>query len=61
MNGIMIQNTRAKQKKLSSTLSQRMMELVDSQKRRILVFKNGESSGGVEIIANRFDEVCSFF
>ena len=41
----------------STSLSHCMNKLVDSQKRRILVFKNGESSGGVEVVANRFEEV----
>ena len=39
------------------SLSKRMRDLVESQKRRILVFRNGESREGVEIVANRFDEV----
>ena len=44
--------------KTRPTLSRRMKSLVESQKRRILVFRNGESSEGVEIVAGRFDEVC---
>lgn len=57
MSGIMMPVNNKKPKRLSSSISNRMMELVDSQKRRVLVFKNGESFGGVEIIANRFDQV----
>lgn len=56
MSGIMMPVNNKKPKRLSSSISNRMMELVDSQKRRVLVFKNGESFGGVEIIANRFDQ-----
>ena len=44
--------------KTRPTLTKRMKNLVESQKRRILVFRNGESSEGVEIVAGRFDEVC---
>ena len=39
------------------SLSKRMKQLVDKQKRRILVFKNGDSAEGVEVVAGRFDEV----
>ncbi|XP_048584983.1 doublecortin domain-containing protein 1 [Nematostella vectensis] len=38
------------------SLSKRMRTLVESQKRRILCFRNGDSSEGVEIVAGRFDE-----
>ena len=44
----------------STSVTHCMNKLVESQKRRILVFKNGESSGGVEVVANRLDEVCHF-
>ena len=44
--------------KTKPSLSKRMQSLVESQKRRILVFRNGESAEGVEIVAGRFDEVC---
>ena len=45
----------------STSVSHCMNKLVESQKRRILVFKNGESSRGVEVVANRIEEVCLFF
>ena len=56
MNGIMLPQDKTGGK-TKVTLSKRMRDLVDSQKRRILVFKNGASSEGVEIVAVRFDEV----
>ena len=59
MNGIILPDDRPKAKKVSSSLSNRMLDLVQRQKRRILVFKNGNSSDGVEIVANRFDEVSN--
>ena len=43
--------------KTKPSLSKRMKTLVESQKRRVLVFRNGESAEGVEIVAGRFDEV----
>ena len=61
MNGIILPDDRPKAKKVSSSLSNRMLDLVQRQKRRILVFKNGNSSDGVEIVANRFDEVSNIF
>ena len=62
MNGVIVPSPELKKsKKLKASLSSRMLELVDSQKRRILVFKNGEASDGVEIVANRFDEASLEF
>ena len=36
--------------------------LIDTSRRRVLVFKNGNGSGGAEIVANpnRFEDVCIF-
>jgi len=48
-----------KSNRQSSSVSNRMAKLVESQRRRILVLKNGESFGGVEVVANRFQEVNS--
>lgn len=62
MNGVIVPSPELKKsKKLKASLSSRMLELVDSQKRRILVFKNGEASEGVEIVANRFEEASLEF
>ncbi len=55
MGGIMLPDDKKSKKKIP--LSKRMKDLVESQKRRILVFRNGESREGVEVVANRFDEV----
>ena len=56
LSGIVLPEDRSRGRTKPS-LSKRMQSLVDSQKRRILVFRNGESSEGVEIVAGRFDEV----
>ena len=40
-----------------TSLSKRMKSLLENPKHRVLVFRNGESREGVEIVANRFDEV----
>nr|XP_058965970.1 doublecortin domain-containing protein 1-like [Pocillopora verrucosa] len=55
LSGIVLPEDRSRGRTKPS-LSKRMQSLVESQKRRILVFRNGESSEGVEIIAGRFDE-----
>ncbi|XP_020620493.1 uncharacterized protein LOC110058236 [Orbicella faveolata] len=55
LSGIVLPEDRSRGRTKPS-LSKRMQSLVDSQKRRILVFRNGESSEGVEIVAGRFDE-----
>ena len=56
LSGIVLPEDRSRGRTKPS-LSKRMKSLVESQKRRILVFRNGESSEGVEIVAGRFDEV----
>lgn len=56
LSGIVLPEDRSRGRTKPS-LSKRMKTLVESQKRRILVFRNGESSEGVEIVAGRFDEV----
>ena len=56
LSGIVLPEDRSRGRTKPS-LSKRMQSLVESQKRRILVFRNGESSEGVEIVAGRFDEV----
>ena len=43
-----------------ASLSKRMKELVESQKYRVLVFKNGDSRDCAEVVCNRFDEVNVF-
>ena len=58
LSGIVLPEDRSRGRTKPS-LSKRMKSLVESQKRRILVFRNGESSEGVEIVAGRFDEVQS--
>ena len=58
LGGIVLPEDRSRGRTKPS-LSKRMKSLVESQKRRILVFRNGESSEGVEIVAGRFDEVWS--
>ena len=42
------------------TLSKRMKDLAESHRHKILVFRNGESAEGIEIVANRFDGVIYF-
>ena len=56
LSGIVLPEDRSRGRTKPS-LSKRMKSLVESQKRRILVFRNGESSEGVEIVAGRFDDV----
>lgn len=56
LSGIILPENKSRGKTKTS-LSKRMSTLVESQKRRILVFRNGENSEGVEIVAGRFDEV----
>ena len=56
LSGIVLPEDRSRGRTKPS-LSKRMKSLVESQKRRVLVFRNGESSEGVEIVAGRFDEV----
>ena len=56
LSGIVLPEDRSRGRTKPS-LSKRMKSLVESQKRRILVFRNSESSEGVEIVAGRFDEV----
>uniref|UniRef100_A0A7M5XNG7 Doublecortin domain-containing protein n=1 Tax=Clytia hemisphaerica TaxID=252671 RepID=A0A7M5XNG7_9CNID len=59
LNGIMLpfeENNNRKPSRTSTSVTHCMTKLVESQKRRILVFKNGESFGGVEVVANRFEE-----
>ena len=58
LGGIVLPEDRSRGRTKPS-LSKRMKSLVESQKRRILVFRNRESSEGVEIVAGRFDEVWS--
>ena len=63
LNGIMIpyeESNNRKPSRTSTSVTHCMTKLVESQKRRILVFKNGESFGGVEVVANRFEEVGHF-
>ena len=64
MNGIMFPESKTRGKTKPS-LSKRMLTLVEKQKRRILVFTNGDHTKGKEVVAGRFDEVfvlfwCSF-
>lgn len=55
LGGIVLPEDRSRGRTKPS-LSKRMKSLVESQKRRLLVFRNGESSEGMEIVAGRFDE-----
>ncbi|XP_031565530.1 doublecortin domain-containing protein 1-like isoform X2 [Actinia tenebrosa] len=55
LTGIVLPENKSRGK-TKTTLSKRMQTLVESQKRRILVFRNGESAEGVEIVAARFNE-----
>ena len=60
LNGIFLPNSSPKAK--HSSLSSRMKDIADFQKRRVLVFKNGFSSNGAEIVANTLDDVrMSYF
>ncbi|XP_065070876.1 doublecortin domain-containing protein 1-like [Rhopilema esculentum] len=54
ISGIMLPEEKTCNKKAS--LSKRMKELVESQKYRVLVFKNGDSRDCAEVVCNRFDE-----
>ena len=59
LGGIVLPEDRSRGRTKPS-LSKRMKSLVESQKRRLLVFRNGESSEGMEIVAGRFDEVYMY-
>ena len=59
MNGLIwTQDTRKRTTK--PHLSRRFRSLIEQSRKRVLVFKNGNGSSGIEIVANpdRFEDVC---
>ena len=62
MNGLIwTQDTRKRTTK--PQLSRRFRSLIEQSRKRVLVFRNGHGSGGVEIVANpdRLEDVCPPF
>uniref|UniRef100_T2MEH7 Doublecortin domain-containing protein 1 n=1 Tax=Hydra vulgaris TaxID=6087 RepID=T2MEH7_HYDVU len=56
VNGIFLPNSSINNKTKHTSLSARMKDIADFQKRRVLVFKNGLSSNGAEIVTNTMDD-----
>ena len=59
MNGLIWKQEAAKRKSPKTKMSRRFRALIEQSRRRVLVFKNGVGTNGVEIVADpeRFEDV----